>query len=163
LNRAAELIVRRLDTEDLALLKRLRLEALASDPDEFGSTYEREAGRSDTDWQRWFTNGVVFVAEQPLDGAVGLVAGSDRFLDDGIAYMVSMWVRPSHRGSGAADALVKAVLAWAESVAASAVKLHVVGGNVRATRLYTRHGFYPTGNVTERERDGAIEIEMQRD
>jgi RimJ/RimL family protein N-acetyltransferase len=56
-----------------------------------------------------------------------------------------------------------ALLDWAQSEALPVVKLRVLGGNVRATKLYTRHGFYPTGNVTERERDGAIEIEMQRD
>jgi GNAT superfamily N-acetyltransferase len=155
--------VRRLTPDDYALLKDLRLEALSDDPDAFGSTYEREHDRPDADWQRWFMNGAVFVARDPADATVGLAAGYRNPGDASVIHLVSMWVRPSHRGSGAADALVKVVLAWAESENASAVKLHVVGGNIRATKLYTRHGFYPTGNVTQRERDGAVEIEMQHD
>jgi hypothetical protein len=55
------------------------------------------------------------------------------------------------------------VLAWCEDEGIIAVKLTVIGGNVRASKLYERHGFYPTGNTGVRERDGAIEIEMQRD
>lgn len=155
---------RRLTPDDLPLLKSLRLEALSEDPDAFGSTYEREADRTDEEWQRWFTGGAVFVAESAEHGAVGLVAGREvHAARPRTAQLVAMWVQPPHRGTGAADALVRAVLRWAASEGIVIVKLDVVGGNVAASKLYVRHGFYPTGNVTERERDGAIEVEMQRD
>jgi ribosomal protein S18 acetylase RimI-like enzyme len=154
---------RRLVLNDLPLLKSLRLEALSEDPDAFGSTYEREVDRTDDEWQRWFTLGAVFVASQGSDDAVGLAAGFRDVGGEDVAHLVSMWVRPAHRGTGAADALVAAVLDWAQSEGLPVVQLNVLGGNVRATKLYTRHGFYPTGTTSIRDRDGAVEIEMQRD
>jgi GNAT superfamily N-acetyltransferase len=155
--------IRRLAPGDEEALRAIRLEALDDDPDAFGSTYEREADRPLEDWRRWFTGGAAFIAQADDGASIGLAAGYRDARGNPVAYLVSMWVRPSHRGTGAADDLVRAVLAWAESERAEAVKLTVVGGNVRASKLYERHGFYPTGNTNVRERDGAIEVEMQRD
>lgn len=153
--------IRRLGPGDEKTLRTIRLEALEDEPDAFGSSYEREAARAIEDWQQWFTGGAAFIAE--VDGTpVGLAAGY-RDGDSSVVYLVSMWVRTPHRGSGAADELVRAVLAWAESEGVAAVKLTVVGGNIRASKLYERHGFYPSGNTAIRERDGAVEVEMQRD
>ena len=154
--------IRRLGPGDEETLRAIRLEALEDDPEAFGSSYEREAARAIEDWQQWFTGGAAFIAE--ADGApVGLAAGYRERSGAPIVYLVSMWVRPSHRGTGAADELVRAVLAWAETEGVEAVKLTVVGGNIRASKLYERHEFYPTGNTTVRDRDGAVEVEMQRD
>lgn len=155
--------IRCLSAGDEEILLQLRLEALSEDPDAFGSTYEREAARTAADWQRWFDPGATFVAEHPDDGAIGLAGGSPDHDDPSIVHLVSMWIRQPYRGTGAADKLVDAVIEWSVSQGAAAVRLNVMGGNIRASKLYERHGFYPTGNTNVRERDGAIEIEMQRD
>jgi GNAT superfamily N-acetyltransferase len=155
--------IRRLSFGDETALRAIRLEALADDPDAFGSTYEREVDRPTEDWQRWFTGGAVFTAERARGELIGLAAGWRDFQGEPIVWVASMWVRPSHRGVGVADDLLRAVLEWAASENMVAVKLMVLGGNIRASKLYERHGFYPTGNTAIRERDGAVEIEMQRD
>ena len=155
--------VRRLAPGDEATLREIRLQALSDDPEAFGSSYDREADRSDADWQRWFRPGAAFIAEHPDEGAVGLVAGYPDQHDASIAYLVSMWIRETHRGTGVADKLVEAVLAWSLSHGVTTLRLTVIGGNIRASKLYVRHGFYPTGETNVRARDGAIEIEMQRD
>ena len=154
--------IRRLAIGDEELLRTIRLEALEDDPDAFGSTYEREVERPIEDWRRWFTNGATFIAEVD-EGPVGLAAGWRDLGGDPIVHVASMWVRPSHRGTGVADDLLRAVLEWAASERVDAVKLMVLGGNIRASKVYERHGFYPTGNTSIRERDGAVEVEMQRD
>ena len=51
------------------------------------------------------------------------------------------------RRPGAGDALVQAVLEWAESAGASAVRLDVVEGNTAAIGLYERNGFRFTGGM----------------
>jgi len=155
--------IRRLNVGDEETLRIIRLEALSDDPDAFGSTYEREADRTAEDWQRWFTGGAVFVAQGGDGAPVGIAAGYRDINGAPVIYLVSMWVSPPHRGTGTAGDLVTSVLAWAESEGAEAVRLNVVGGNIRASKLYERHGFYPTGNTIVRERDGAVEVEMQRD
>ena len=154
--------VRRLGPGEVTTLRRLRLQALAGAPDAFGSTYEREEGRSNEDWQRWYTGGAVFVAEDAGRNPVGLAAGVRDTADPAAAYLTAMWVDPASRGTGAADALVEAVIAWAASEDIPVVRLYVLERNERARRLYARRGFRPTGVQHTRERDSAVELQMQR-
>lgn len=153
--------VRRAALGDEPVLREIRLQALSDAPDAFGSTYERELARSASDWQRWMSPGVTFILYEPA-GARGIVAGVRDETDPAVVHLMAMWVHPTTRGSGAAGELVSAVVAWAVSVGAKLVRLKVIQGNNRARRLYERMGFCPTGHEAVRERDGLIEIEMDR-
>jgi ribosomal protein S18 acetylase RimI-like enzyme len=75
---------------------------------------------------------------------------------------MAMWVHPSARQTGAADALITAVVNWAAEKGAREVRLHVIKDNNRAARCYAKNAFRVTGRRAVRERDGAIEIEMTR-
>jgi len=153
--------VRRAGIGDEAVLRDLRLQALTDAPDAFGSTYERELARTVEDWGRWLSPGATFTLE---DGhaACGLVACARDATAPTTVDLMAMWVHPMMRGSGAADALVAEVIAWARTDGARLVRLRVVQENVRAQRVYERHGFQLTGRTGVRERDGAIEVEMER-
>ena len=155
------LTVRRAELGDEPILRELRLEALSQAPDAFGSTYERELARTTADWQRWMSPGVTFVLE---DTAVarGIVAGLRDETDPGVVHLMAMWVHPKIRGSGGADDLVAAVVSWAQSEGAKIVQLNVIQGNDRARRFYERNGFRNTGQEAIRQRDGLIEIQMER-
>jgi GNAT superfamily N-acetyltransferase len=154
--------LRRAVLGDEPILRELRLQALRDAPDAFVSSYERELARTPSDWQRWLTPGATFICYEPA-GARGMVAGLRDEIDAAVVHLMAMWVHPAIRGSGAADELVAAVLAWAESEGAGLVRLKVIRGNGRARRFYERIGFRPTGHETVRERDGEIEIQMERD
>ena len=81
---------------DEALLRRLRLEALALDPYALGSTFDREFARTVEDWQRWISSGVVFLLEEKR-GAHGLIAGvRDTYAP--VVQLMAMWVNPDARG-----------------------------------------------------------------
>jgi ribosomal protein S18 acetylase RimI-like enzyme len=154
--------VRRAVPGDEAVVRDVRLRALADAPGAFGSTLERERLRADADWARWLTRGATFLHER--DGAVlGIACGVPHDDDPSIAFLMSMWVDANARGTGAGDALVVAVLAWAEAEVYAAVLLHVTDGNLPAQRLYERHGFRATGGSLVRKRDGAVEVEMRRE
>jgi GNAT superfamily N-acetyltransferase len=58
--------------------------------------------------------------------------------------------------------LVEAVIGWARSEGAKIVRLKVIQRNHRARSFYARMGFCPTGIEVARERDGMIEVEMER-
>jgi GNAT superfamily N-acetyltransferase len=146
---------------DEALLRRLRLEALSLEPYVFGSTLDRELARTVEDWRRWMSAGVVFFLEDER-GAHGLVAGAHDVSDPAVVQLMAMWVRPDARGSGGADALVSAVVSWARSERARVVRLQVVDDNLRARRCYERNGFAATDRTSVRERDGAVELQMER-
>ena len=153
--------VRRAALGDEPILRELRLQALSDSPVAFGSTYERELARSAAEWQRWLSPGAIFFLEDAA-GARGMVAGVPDEIDAAVVHLMAMWVSPALRGSGAGDALVAAVLAWANSQGAASVRLQVILGNDRARHFYERNGFRYTGREQIRQRDGMIELQMER-
>lgn len=157
----ASLRIRRADFGEESILRELRLEALSDAPIAFGSTYEKELARTTADWQRWMSPGVTFILYEPEE-ARGMVAGIRDQTDPAVVHLMAMWLHPKIRGSGGAAELVAAVVAWAQSEGAKLVRLKVIEGNDRARHFYERMGFCATGQCEVRERDGLIEIEMER-
>jgi GNAT superfamily N-acetyltransferase len=153
--------IRRAALGDEAALRSLRVQALTDAPSAFGSTLERELARPPAEWTSWLSPNAIFFAETE-DGAAGMAAGVRDAQAAGVVWLMAMWVRPDLRGSGAADRLVEAVVAWAAEVGGERVRLDVVQNNKAAIRLYERHGFRRTGHVVARARDGAVEMRMER-
>ena len=153
-----------LTPDDWLVWRALRLAALATDPRSFGSRLADWQGDGDRE-DRWRRRLGVdgsrnFVVD--LDGRPsGIASGFPGSAVD-VRELISMWVAPWARGRGVGDALIRAVLAWAEADGASAVELKVVVGNAPATGLYRRHGFAETGEVDEPAEDGRREARMVR-
>ncbi|MET8757178.1 GNAT family N-acetyltransferase [Lentzea sp. NPDC004782] len=122
--------------DEWRLWRDIRLEALGSDPEEFGSTLAREQEFGEDEWRARAAEGLKLVALDP--GPAGLVAATGE--PDGL-YLYSMWVRESHRGRGLGEALVSAVLTWAAGEGWKLVRLRVWEDNLPARRLYKRLGF----------------------
>jgi GNAT superfamily N-acetyltransferase len=150
-------LVRRLAPTEVDTLRTIRLEALRADPDAFGSTLEREEGRSDDDWRAWLGRGATFVA----DGPVGLVVALPQ-QDPTTVALLAMFVAGRARRQGVGRALIEAAVEWAESIGGARVTLMVVEHNGSARALYESCGFAYTGEQQTRERDGAIELVMTR-
>jgi ribosomal protein S18 acetylase RimI-like enzyme len=153
--------VRRAVAGDEPILRDLRLQAMRDSPDAFGSTYERELARTTLDWQRWLSPGATFLLGRG-SGAAGLVAAQQDPNDATVVQLMAMWVHPVLRGTGAADALVQAVVAWSEAAHATTIRLEVIKTNLRAQRCYERNGFRLTGEERARESDGRVEATMER-
>ena len=118
------------------------MRALQQSPAAFASSYAEEADRPESWWVDGMTRLAWFVAED--DGQiVGLVAGMP--LDGDRSEVISMWVDPAHRGTGIADGLLGAVVAWAEAEGATGLCLAVAEDNPRARHFYERAGFFPSG------------------
>jgi ribosomal protein S18 acetylase RimI-like enzyme len=81
----------------------------------------------------------------------------------GTVELISMWVAPFARGRGVGDALVGAVIRWAEDCGARRVALRVAEGNDHATALYRRHGFVDHALVEGSSADGPDERKMVRE
>jgi GNAT superfamily N-acetyltransferase len=111
------------------------------------------------EWRRWLAPAATFLL-QGDEGPDGIVAGRKDEEDPAVVWLLSMWVDPSRRGRGGADALVNAVVRWAAAEGAAEVRLQVVEANHRARRFYERLGFRANGRQTVRERDGMLELEM---
>ena len=141
-------------------MRALRLKALADAPDAFDSTLEYERANTTAEWSRWISNGATFLLEES-GGPKGIVAVVPYDGEPAARLLISMWVEPGLRGTGAAAALVASVLAWAAEDGAAGVVLHVGKHNHRARRFYERVGFRETGHGFASERTGIEEVEMR--
>lgn len=133
----------------------LRLAALSEAPAAFRSTLAQWSGAGDTE-ERWRSrltgvpHNLVVVADGRDVGMVALAAPDG----DEPPELVSMWVAPEARGTGAADVAVRAVLERADAAyAGRAVVLSVRADNAAAVRLYARHGFVDIGVSPDDERE----------
>lgn len=151
--------VRQAVVGDEPLVRALRIAALADAPGAFATTLEREEARSAEDWRRWFSPGITYVYIDDSGRGAGIVAGILDH-DRSLAHLAAMWVHPDKRGRAVGDALVAALVAWAEPCNRR-LRLHVVEDNAHAVALYERHGFRRTGSVRVTA-DKVREVEMER-
>ncbi len=155
--------IERIDPEAFERVRAVRLRALRDAPDAFWVTADEEAATTTVEWRDRLArpDAATFVASR--DGVdVGLAVGERHHEHEGDAGLYAMWVAPEARGSGAAAALVEAVVEWARAAGYGSLRLDVGDANENAVRLYARMGFVPTGvvsalpapreNVTEHER-----------
>jgi ribosomal protein S18 acetylase RimI-like enzyme len=146
---------------DGELLRAARLAALRDCPEAFGARLEREQGYDDARWRellawgRWWVTGDL---ERP-SGVVAVVTDHGRPHDE--RHLVSMWVDPAQRGSGTADALVRAACAGAAEDGAARLTLWVVEANARARAFYARAGFADTGERAA-PHPGVVELRLAR-
>ena len=150
---------RQLTPDDWQTYKEIRLRALATNPEAFGSTLARAQQMTDEEWRGRLATSAFFVAEAG-GAALGLAGGHRR---EDFGELISMWVAPDARGTGLASRLIEDVINWAAAEGYPEVRLWVVEGNVAAARAYEKSGFRPTGRRQPvREGEPAMELEMGR-
>jgi ribosomal protein S18 acetylase RimI-like enzyme len=134
--------------DDAALLRALRLEALASHPQVFAADHAATAAESAQVWVDLIVKyasdnrGVVCVAsiENQLIGMMGLVCGHwPKTWRGGTIW--GAYVKADWRGLHVAEALMNECIAWAKAQRVVIVKLGVVTTNTSAIRCYARCGF----------------------
>ena len=158
------LSVRRVRAHEWDLVRALRLEATA-DPGAaiaFLEDHAEVAARPETFWRERTDTAAEsetvaqFVAEiggaavgslSVLIRASGQKDHLGRYVDDRLAFVVGVWVRPVHRGTGAVDLLLDAGAAWAAARGLDRLLLDVHRDNHRAQGAYRRAGFAPTGET----------------
>lgn len=152
--------IRSLGVADWAVWREIRLRSLADAPEAFGSKLADWQGPNDRE-ERWRTrfDAVAFnaVAVSGDGHFVGTIGGMHH--SPGDVELISLWVAPEARGTGVGDALIEAVVGWAESEPVERVMLAVRRGNAPAMALYTRSGFVPIGPNP----DDADEVLMARE
>lgn len=134
--------------------RELRLAALATDPDAFGSTLAEWSGANDLE-ARWRGRlaGSPFSALLELDGRPAGMVGA--FGAGAAIELVSLWVAPPARGRGLGEAAIAAVVGFADD---RDVVLSVRTANEAAIRLYRRCGFLDEGPSP----DDPLERRMRR-
>ena len=147
--------VRRLGVEEAAVLRDIRLAALAGAPEAFGSTLAREQGQPLEFFATRLAGGAIFISEH--SGEVVGMAGlrqAEGEKERHKAMITGVFVRPEARGRGFGAALIGAALAHARGMVEQ-VHLAVVQGNASALALYERLGFVAYGVEPRALRMGA--------
>jgi len=138
-------VVRRFELGEAEALRRLRLLALRDTPEAFGMGYEQDAAKPLESWRQWIAANPpfgAFVGDEPR-GLVGFSRQTAANLSHR-GTLTAMYVAPELRGSGAATALVGALLDGARGVVEQ-IHLSVNADNERAVRFYRRMGFSEYG------------------
>ncbi len=143
------MIVRRLNAADAAAYQAIRLRSLREHPEAFGSSVQEEQDTpiekiaQQIDSQSVASFGV-FV-EQQLVGIAALVSNS-RAKTRHRASINGMYVAPEARGRGAGQALMNAIVSYAQSLGhLEALVLAVMVHNEAARKLYVKCGFATWG------------------
>ncbi|MEN3975078.1 GNAT family N-acetyltransferase [Emcibacter sp. SYSU 3D8] len=153
--------VRRLDVDDAAAFRAVRLECLRLHPENFGTVWEVERERPAGDFAatlaaHQFWGG--FEGEA-LAGIVGFyVMPRAKERHRGVLY--AMYVRESARGTGMAAALVQAVIEHARPLV-DMIWLKVAVANAPARALYARFGFTVYGLEKASLRVGGRNIDQE--
>jgi len=141
----------RLTPDDVARYRDIRLEALRTEPDAFGSTFETEAEYPLAAFASRLAECAVFgaVNGDELAGVAGFyVQAGPKHAHKGVLW--GMFVRPAYRDTRLGRRLVEAVIEHARQHV-ELLQLTVIADNVAARRLYQRLGFVEYGI----ERDAA--------
>jgi ribosomal protein S18 acetylase RimI-like enzyme len=145
--------VRRIRASEWRRYRELRLEALQDSPLAFVEQYRESLAQPDQFWQDRVERAAagstssMFVAIR----AERFVAKASCFVESDItqyvsAHVVGVYVTPQSRAEGVADALLAAVIGWAQDEAhANRIRLFVMQTNDRAVAFYRRIGFVTTG------------------
>jgi len=144
----------RLTAADVERFRFLRLEGLRGDPSGFRYGEAEDALIETSTWEARLERDFVVGAER--DGELVGVGGFSRFAGEKLHHKGLIWgmyVRPHARGTGAADAIMRALIAHARSHVRQ-LQLTVMADNARARAFYERHGFVRYATEPEAVKQG---------
>jgi GNAT superfamily N-acetyltransferase len=136
--------------------RELRLEALKTDPEAFGASYESTLQRTAEWWigrlqaARIDPNQTILFAEE--DGRLLGMAGTYPEEEAGCVDVISMYVTPTARGKGIGRALLQSVT---KEIVAKEIRLCVNATLPAAVRLYQSFGFVTIAETIVSRTDGS--------
>jgi ribosomal protein S18 acetylase RimI-like enzyme len=146
--------VRALAAGDYEALRDIRLEGLRLHPEAFCAELAEEEAMSKEEWLARLASAVTLggFSGGGLDGIV-VYSRPRRMQLSHVGGLSAMYVRERARGTGLADALMRAVVERAAGEVEQ-IKLTVNADNFRAVKLYERHGFRICGRIPDAIRVG---------
>ena len=146
----------RIGPDDWREFREVRLASLSDAPAAFGSHSAEWANAGEDRWRKRLADVPFTVVARSDEGPVGVVSGAAA---GEAVELISMWVAPSHRGTGLAGRLIDQVVSWAAG-RGQATFLMVRDNNLSAIRAYSRAGFTDQGVPEDQAEDVAPERRM---
>jgi RimJ/RimL family protein N-acetyltransferase len=138
-------ILRRLLPAQWADYKSIRLEALQTNPEMFGSNYAREAAYIDSDWISFLENESRAIFGLYHDKSlVGLSAVTIDKNDETSAVLYASFIRLAHRGKGLSKLFYEARIEWARQKGCKSIVVSHRSGNLSSKAANQKFGFQYT-------------------
>ena len=151
--------VRRADEFDADRLREIRLLALQSEPDAYGSTYEESVRFPQQQWTTMAQEWNYFLALRN-DEVLGMASGGLNPSFPDTRWLYGMFVHERFRGTGVAQTLVRTVADWARGEGVHTLGLHVTTTVLRARAFYEKVGFVASGEVMAMDRDHHLKLQV---
>ncbi len=164
---AGDVRVVRVGEEDWRSHRDLRLDMLADSPRAFWAQLAEVQDRTPEQWREELRGPRIHLQARCVDQVMGSLAvlpqgyTPEHVIGEDQAILVSLWVRPEARGSGASRALFRAAAELALELGRPHLLLEVDDAGHAARRLYARLGFTETGTRHPRESTGGEWIEYE--
>ncbi len=134
--------IRQFAAEDVAAYKRIRLEALATEPGMFGNSHAMEAAMPHQDW----VNRIVHPEHARFglycnDELIGLTAIIINAENPAEAYMTQSYIRKAHRGKGLSAMLYDARIVWAKAKGVKLLTISHRKSNLASKAANQHYGF----------------------
>lgn len=139
--------------------KAIRLEALQTNPEMFGSNYEKESAYADEQWVSFLEKdsrglfGLFYEGE-----LLGLTAIAQKPTDSDTAILYASFIHPAHRGNGLSKLFFTARINWAKDRNCKFLEVSHRAGNVYSKAAILRNNFtfskveettWPDGKVAD--------------
>jgi ribosomal protein S18 acetylase RimI-like enzyme len=158
-----KIVVRKVEADDVALFRSVRLAALKDAPNAFGETLE-DALHSD--WSARVTpspDREVYIALADGD-PVGMVFAKCGTDSEEAAFIGGMWVHPGCRRCGVGSQLLEKAVGFLQLSRQQRVALWVTAANADVLRFYEQAGFRQTGAISTLRPGSDVRIvELLRD
>lgn len=148
----------RIGPDEWREFREVRLASLSDAPGAFGARYADWVDATEERWRQRLTDVPCTVLARSGMSTVGVVSGAPS--DEGVE-LISMWVAPSHRGTGLTGQLIDSVVAWARERGRDTF-LMVRDDNAVAMRAYEKAGFTDLGVPQDWPEDAPLERRMHR-
>lgn len=166
---AVAVSVTRVEPDDWISHRDLRLAMLSDAPEAFWASLEDVRARTEQQWRQEIHGPRIHLqarrGEEVLGGIAVLPQGytPEHHIAFDEIILVSLWVRPAARGTGASRELMSAAAQLAIHLGRPRVQLEVDDGNGPARRLYDRLGFTETGVRYPRQSTGSTWVQYTID
>ena len=156
--------IRQLTEDEWLEFSRIRLQALLTDPQVFGSNYEKESQMTEDEWRsrlRAKDNAIFLIYEN--ETAVGITCVSVDREDPTrkTALLWGSWLAPHFRGKGLSALMYRTRIDWAKrQPTVEKIIVSHRASNLASKHANQKHGFVLTGKTEKIWTDGATEDEI---
>jgi RimJ/RimL family protein N-acetyltransferase len=141
--------------------KSIRLEALQTNPEMFGSNYLKEAAYSQNDWVSFLEDDTrAMFALYDKKSLIGLTGVTLKKEDATTAILFASFIKPSYRNNGLSELFYQARIDWARNKKCSSVIVSHRAGNEASKAANQRFGFKLTDVKKVTWQDGICADEL---